>query len=187
MLLFYLQLIDAAESLHFEDLYNKYNDEVRRYAMLLVHNYHDAEDIAQDTWLVIAQRFDSLCTKDDVMIKAYLMKVTKYMSNKLLKKRTRQNLSMDLDQNAIEESQDLFDTTLFAICQNETYEHIRDCLNSIDEKYRDVLTMYYSNHSSAKEIAGFYNLSENNVRKILERGRVMLIKALQNRGELCNE
>ena len=120
MLLFYLQLIDAAESLHFEDLYNKYNDEVRRYAMLLVRNYHDAEDIAQDAWLVIAQRFDSLCTKDDVMIKAYLMKVTKYMSNKLLKKRTRQNLSMNLDQNAIEESQDLFDATLFAICQNET-------------------------------------------------------------------
>ena len=182
MLTFYLALLnEVVDKLRFNDLYEKYKTDVMQFATSLVKNHHDAEDISQEAWLVIARRFDALRLEDDASIKAFLMRVVKYKSIDMIRKRERVDMS-DLD-SLLDMPHTDYDAVLFAICQRETEETICRCIYSLGEIYRDVLNLYYLNQSSAKEIAGFLSMDVRTVRKRLERGRLMLIRLLQERGE----
>ena len=189
MLNLYLSMIENPEDqLRFEDFFNKYNEEIKKYALALIGNYYDAEDITQDAWLAIAQNFDKFHAKSEWAIKAYLFKTVKYMSLDRIKENdSKEKKIMGFDTEEIESKQDLYDTTLFEICQNETYECVLDSIKCLEETYRDVLTMYYFCQSSTREISKVMQINEQNVRKHLERGRIMLIKLLAKRGEICSE
>ena len=185
MLSFYLLMIDnLVDQLHFEDLYKKYKIEVMQYATTLTKNHHDAEEICQDAWFVIANQFDVLKNKEEEKIKAYLIKTVKYMSFDYLRERERMERYMS-DRNI--ENIDIipvsFDSVLLTICERETVEVIYDCINSLDETYRDVLDFYYINQSSPKDIAEFLNIDVRTARKRIERGRAMLINMLIKKGE----
>ena len=185
MLSFYLSMIDnQVDQFHFEDLYNKYKIEVMRYAITLTKNHHDAEEICQDAWFVVANKFDELKNKDEEKIKSYIIKTVKYMSFDYLRERERTERYMSgRNIDSIDIIHDSFDSVLLTICERETVEVIRDCINSLDETYRDVLDFYYINHSSPKDIAEFLNIDVRTARKRIERGRAMLINMLIKKGE----
>ena len=185
MLSFYLLMIDnLVDQLHFEDMYKKYKIEVMQYATTLTKNHHDAEEICQDAWFVIAKQFDVLKNKDEEKIKAYLIKTVKYMSFDYLRERERTERYMsDRNIENIDIIPGSFDSVLLTICERETVEVIYDCINSLDETYRDVLDFYYINQSSPKDIAEFLNIDVRTARKRIERGRAMLINMLIKKGE----
>lgn len=185
MLSFYLLMIDnLVDQLHFEDMYKKYKIEVMQYATTLTKNHHDAEEICQDAWFVIAKQFDVLKNKDEEKIKAYLIKTVKYMSFDYLRERERTERYMsDRNIENIDIIPGSFDSVLLTICERETVEAIYDCINSLDETYRDVLDFYYINQSSPKDIAEFLNIDVRTARKRIERGRAMLINMLIKKGE----
>lgn len=184
MLAFYLSLIDDnIDKLHFNDLYDKYKIEVMQFANSLIKNYHDAEDVSQEAWLVIARRFNELRLENDGSIKAFLMRIVKYKSIDIMRKKDRiSSYTLELD-SSIDNIQTDDDTVLLTICQKESEETIYKCINSLDEIYRDVLSLYYLNQSSPKEIADFFSMDIRAVRKRIERGRVMLINLLKEKGE----
>ena len=189
MLFLYLSMIDdPKDQLRFEDFFNKYNEQIKKYAFALLGNYHDAEDVAQDAWLAVARKFDKFRGKDEIAIKDYLFKTVKYMSIDVKKKNdSRNRMNADFDIEKIESKQDAYDTTLFEVCNNETAECVLDSIKSLKETYRDVLTMYYLYQNSTREISKAMQIDEQNVRKYLERGRIMLIKLLARKGVLYND
>lgn len=171
--------------LHFEDLYYKYKIEVMRYALTLTKNHHDAEEICQEAWFVVANQFDTLKDRDDTKIKAYIIKTVKNMSFDCLREREKRGryLFDDNIENLDITTPNFLDSVLLTVCQNETVETICNCINLLDEIYRDVLDLYYINQSSPKDIAEFLNIDVKTARKRIERGRAMLINMLIRRGE----
>jgi len=62
----------------------------------------------------------------------------------------------------------------------EDLMEFRELLNSIDEKYRTILILYYVEGYKIREIAGLLDMNESTVNSRLRRSRMMLKKELHN-------
>ena len=180
MLTFCLSMIDdTADNIRFETLYAKYKSLVMRFSLSLLNNYHDAEDVSQEAWVTVAENIKKFREQDDASVKTFLLKVTKYKAISLLRERTATNRHAEpLDEEEVERTRELCDTTLIDVCRRETEETLYECLNRLDEKYRDVLMFYYLDRNTTKEIAELLSLDVTVVRKRLERGRMMLLNLI---------
>ena len=174
---------DPVDKLQFEDLFEKYNLEIMRYAMALTRNHQDAEDICQNVWMIIINHFDAIKVRDNEKIKAYIVKTTKKEAFDFFNKNKKRQFMSDENLDNLDMNSNSFDSVLMAVCQRETVDTIYKCINSLDEKYRDVLDFYYINQSSPKDIAAFLCIDVKTARKRIERGRAMLINMLINKGE----
>ena len=65
------------------------------------------------------------------------------------------------------------------ICRKESYNEIVSAILSLEERYRDVLTLYYLNDLSLSEIAELQGVKENTVKQQLFRGRRKLIDTIK--------
>ena len=61
----------------------------------------------------------------------------------------------------------------------ESYNEIVNAILSLEERYRDVLTLYYLNDLSLSEIAELQGVKENTVKQQLYRGRRKLIDTIK--------
>ncbi|MBO5936912.1 MAG: sigma-70 family RNA polymerase sigma factor, partial [Clostridia bacterium] len=71
------------------------------------------------------------------------------------------------------------ESLLDEICRKESYNEIITAILSLDERYRDVLTLYYLNDLSLSEIASLQGTKENTVKQQLYRGRRKLIDTIK--------
>ena len=188
MLTFYLSMIDETiDKLRFNDLYEKYKTEVMQYAISIVKNHHDAEEVSQEVWLVIARRLDELRFENEKSLKAFLMKIVKHKSVDVVRKRKIMSDYISDPDSSMDTLPTDYDSVLLAICQRESVDTIHRCINALDEIYRDVLSFYYFHQRSAREIADFLSMDVRAVRKRIERGRSMLINLLMEKGEINGE
>ena len=88
----------------------------------------------------------------------------------------------DLDEAQAKSDEDLLDE----ICRKESYNEIVSAILALEERYRDVLTLYYLNDLSVSEIAALQGVKENTVRQQLFRGRQKLINTI-NKEDKKNE
>ena len=71
------------------------------------------------------------------------------------------------------------ETALDNICEKENYSYIVSAILSLDEKYRDVLSLYYLNELTVSEISHLLSRKENTVKQQLARGRRKLIYIIE--------
>ena len=185
MLTMYLSVIDIeSEKLDFEKFYRLYKDDVYAYARSLLKTREDAEDASQNTWLWLAKNHKVFRVKDERSVKISLMRVVRsraidiYRKNKRDEKLRTQEEQSFLFFNKNEDE----DAILCDICEKEDVTVIVSCIKALDEHYRDVLNLYYLNHSSTGEIANILHIKESTARQRLTRGRQKLIALLKERG-----
>ena len=75
----------------------------------------------------------------------------------------------------VQADEDLLDE----ICRKESYNEIVTAMLSLEDRYRDVLTLYYLNDLSLSEIAELQGVKENTVKQQLYRGRRKLIDTIK--------
>ena len=75
------------------------------------------------------------------------------------------------------------ENTLENICTGENFRRVVDAIMSLDETYRDVLSLYYLNELSISQIADLLSRKENTVKQQLARGRQKLIKIVEKENE----
>lgn len=184
MLILYLSVIDIeSDKLDFEKFYRLYKDDVFGYALSLLKNREDAEDASQNTWLWLAKNLKIFRSRDENSIRIYLMRVVKSRAIDIYRKNKREEKMLAKeDENAYTESGEHDDALLCEICGNEELTVIITCIKALDEKYRDVLNLYYLNHNTTGEIAKILNIKESTARQRLARGRKLLIGYLKERG-----
>lgn len=184
MLIFYLSVMDIpSDKLDFEKFYRLYKDDVFAYALSLLKNREDAEDASQNTWLWLAKNFKLFRTKDEISVRVYIMRVVRSRAIDIYRKNKRDEKmlakELESEQNASQGNEDYL---LYNICKEEEVAQIIRCIKMLDEKYRDVLNLYYLNHSTTAEIAKILSIKENTARQRLARGRRLLISLLKERG-----
>lgn len=92
----------------------------------------------------------------------------------MLKKNSTENIV------PIEQSTEPFDDTLIdKVCEKQSVERIVSVIMSLDERYRDVLSLYYLNELTVCEIADILSRKETTVKQQLSRGRKRVIEALE--------
>ncbi len=135
----------------------QYGESLMRVAYTYTKNMQDAQDMVQDTFLRYisnAPRFES---KEHE--KAWLIRVTINICKNHLSSAYRKNYA-ELDEN---------------ISVYDTYSSgLIDIVNSLPEKYRIVIHLFYYEDYTQKQIAKILGITESAVSTRLQRGRKLL-------------
>lgn len=145
-----------------EEVLNQYGNILFRYALLMLGNTQDAEDVVQDTLLKYWQKAPEFNDKNHE--KAWLLTVTANRCRDLLRTRLRRGETA-LD--SIAELPDVWTNPA------ET-SGILEALMRLPEKYKKVVYLHYVEGYKVEEIAGMIGKSASAVKMRLKKGRELL-------------
>lgn len=163
------------------DFFNKCSTIFLRTAMRFTHNLQFAEDVVQITMqnmITSSRDFDNMPEEEIIKYtkKAILNNAVKYMEQ--VDKRN------ELSLNRLEEFQEaaLTDTVWQKIAQTETLAEIRNCLNKLPERQKQVLVLFYLEDWSTDKIAKDLRITPGTVRSLRMRGLENLRKNMRQEG-----
>ena len=146
-----------------KELIDKYSSLIFRISYCILCNRDDAEDAVQETLLKYITKAPEFNSEEHR--KAWLIKVSANISKNMLLFRIKR------DAVNIEEIKD--------IGIQESDREVFEIIMGLPSKYKIVLTLYYVEGYKCKEIAEIINISEDAVRKRLQKGREMLKKEME--------
>lgn len=138
-----------------------YGDSLMRVAFTYTHNMEDAQDIVQDVFLKYITHTPNFQSPEHE--KAWFIRVTINICKNCISSAYRKNRA------------ELNDSV--TVCDNYS-TGLLDAVNSLPQKYRIVIHLFYYEGYSIKEISKIIDLTESAVATRLQRGRGMLKKKL---------
>lgn len=160
------------------DIYNKYNETVFYVALKIMKTQDVAEEVAQDVWTKVVEKFERIsCLADDEM-KPYLTVMTRNMAFNYLKSEKKKTSY------SFEELQENGDSrinisTAGGAAAEDKYSDIVHMINNMPDIYKNVLELKYVLEWSNKEISSLLGISESKVAVRAFRGRKMLAVEIQ--------
>lgn len=146
-----------------KDVVDRYSSLIFRITYCILCNSADAEDAVQETFLRYITKAPLF--NDEEHRKAWLIKVSANISkNMLMFRMKREAVNIDDVENIGIDQSDY-----------ETFELIM----SLPAKHKIVMTLYYVEGYRSKEIAEIIGISEDAVRKRLQKGRELLKKEIE--------
>ncbi|RXI96186.1 sigma-70 family RNA polymerase sigma factor [Anaerobacillus alkaliphilus] len=155
------------------EMMNKYGDSLLRTAILLVKDPHLAEEIVQDTFVMAYQKIYQL--HDEQKLKSWLLMITTNGCRARMRKWSWKNIFLHQEQeqedHLIDEHELLPEETLIATWRDQ---QLREAITLLPYHYREVITLYYFQELTVKEIALLIKENENTVKTRLARARALL-------------
>jgi RNA polymerase sigma-70 factor, ECF subfamily len=151
-----------------EDLYDKYELPLLRYAKSLTSDKETAEDLIQDTFLRAMGSIETLKALPEYQVKAWLFKVLKNCFIDKLRKNKFEIISEFLDY----EQQHSFEDDV------EAGILVQELLECLPEKSRDIIYKRYWLGMTSSEIANILAVNPSTVRYHLHTAINMLKKLL---------
>lgn len=145
-------------------VYDKYKNDVFRIAFSYTKSITDAEDITQNVFIKLFNKFNDLKGQD--YIKKWLVKVTINESKSIIYSCWKKRIKFFENQND--------STCKTEVKIDETLENIL----KLPKKERLIIHLYYYEGYSVKEIAEIMHISNSNVKTILFRARKKLKEEL---------
>lgn len=161
----------------FDEIYDRYKNDVFRFACYLVKDRREAEDIFQDVWLRLV-RHQSWRNIEMGSLKPWLMTVAVNLHKDYLrKKRVRRLFFLKWDSNepaAVRESETPQDIAGRA----EVRQRIDQAIAGLPEKQRRVFVLKEIEGLKQEEIAGILGIPVGTVKSLLFRAVKQLRRAL---------
>ncbi len=150
-----------------EELFSKYYNDALLYTLSLTKNHLIAEAIVSDAF------YTALKTGDDGIynFKAWLLKVCRNLYLNSLRKTKRIS---ELSENISDENE----SVLEAIIRKEEYRALYHAISLLNLIYKEVITLFYFEDLSIKDISFVLGKREAVVKVTLFRGREALRKIL---------
>jgi RNA polymerase sigma-70 factor (ECF subfamily) len=141
----------------------------------IVKNPEEAEEIAQDSFLKVFQRLKSFEGKSK--FSTWLFKIIYHESIRRLRKTKQFHISLDQIQES-EQNQAEFVDGMNSLLEKERKELIQNALEKLKPSEAAILTLFYLDEQSIKEIEQITNLTEGNIKILLHRGRKSMLGIL---------
>lgn len=167
----------------FELLVRRYQDPLVNYIHLTIHDYHRAEDIAQETFLRVlksAKRYEPTAS-----FKSWLYTIATNLSRNEIRNRIRRNTYFLEDM--VDENEDVYHSAFMADSRyqpdilyekKERQQLIKKALNQLPENQRLALTLVTYQELTYEEIAEILNCSIGAVKSLIHRARQNMKKLL---------
>lgn len=185
MLSFLLALADESDRDRIEELYNKYHNDMLKYAITKFTEYGsddahcDAEDAVQNAFLRIVKYISNIdFTRTEKEIKCYVFSI---LVNQIHDITSRDDKTVALNENAIS-STDFYTPDQYAIFQ-ENYDILVKAIEDMNEIYSTTMFMSVVAELSIDKIAELTGVAKKTVYTRLERGRKILQNALEGARE----
>jgi RNA polymerase sigma-70 factor (ECF subfamily) len=168
----------------FRIIFSEYSQKIYKTAYLIIKDYQYAEDAVQEIFLQVHLNIHKL--KDIGSFEAWLYKITLNVCYSKIKKIKRLNLLFLED--GIEEFMDKeeadFDIPDEIILRKELQSLIMECVYTLPIKHRTVLTLYYFNDFSIKQIAEIAEANDGTIKSRLFYGKKLLKEKLLQKGKI---
>ena len=158
----------------FVDLMRAYHAFVYTIVIGIVDNSHDAEDVVQDAFLNAYQGLTQL--EDSAKFKSWLAEITRNCARQWLRKQRGETVSLDEVSEEMLQTEDSPDERLARL---EQMELIRQTMETLPQKDRDIARAFYLEGASYDELIGAHGLSYNAIASRLFRIKRKLSKRLQ--------
>lgn len=171
LLMMYLAMLGSEEDRErFTLLYEAHEKRLYAIALRVLGDPTQAEDAAQQAWLQVLRNWERVNALDWDVAAKYLAVTAKNAALDLLKKE-KWNTSMpeDWDPPAPEDGQ-------------EKYQRLVELILSLPEAYRRVLELKFVEEETNQEIARRMGLKESTVSTKIQRGRKLLLDAMEREG-----
>lgn len=169
---------DEANRQKLRQLYEKYKNRMYISACRILCDPFAAEDAVHEAFVAISRNVEKIGNIDSVSTASYCIKAAKNTAINMTMKKRRESVV------PIEEVDEAFDESMLdMICSKENFNIIVESIMSLDEKYRDVLSLYYLNEFTVKELANLLSRKESTVKQQLARGRKKLINIISKEME----
>lgn len=143
---------------NFEDIYNEHIDTIYKISLLYLKKPYDAEEATQDVFLKYLKYLPNFESKEHA--KRWFIKTTTNICKNILKSSWfKKIIYLDI----IPESP-----------YNENEDNMLQEIQSLSNKYKDVIYLYYYEGYNTDEIASILNMNASTVRTNLSRARKIL-------------
>jgi RNA polymerase sigma-70 factor (ECF subfamily) len=161
----------------FEHLVLKYKNEVYTLALRMIQNTEEAEETAQDVFLQVYKSIHQF--RGDSKFSTWLFRITYNLSINKIKSLKNKPLAIDLSKY----DKHLYHNELSGLekmQKDEAMRFIYKAIEKLPEQERFIISLYYFDELSLKEIAEVVGIKEGNVKIKLYRSRAFLYEELKN-------
>ena len=179
----HIQSVLSGNTNAFAPLVDRYKNMVFTLCFKMVNNREEAEELTQDSFIKVYRSLKQF--KGESRFSTWLYKVAYHTCLDRLKKLKREKPTVEINtfteahistlQNDFEQIED-----------QERKELVQECLQLLPEEERLLLTLYYLNEQSVKEIAHIMGATETNIKVKLFRSRNKLATLLQAQTAIKN-
>ena len=161
----------------FGELVDRYQNFVYTIAIRILKVCEEAEEVAQDSFI---KAYDSLGTfRGDSKFSTWLYRIVYHKSLDRLKMNKRHS-AYEINEEITDDSLDHIENGLEYLLSNERTALIRKCIAELPEDEAAIITFYYFEEQSVREIAEVTGLTEDNIKIKLYRSRKKLFSLLEN-------
>lgn len=157
-------------------LVNRYKDMIFTLCLKMVDNREEAEELSQDSFIKAYRSLKQF--RGEAKFSTWLYKVCYFTCLDRLKKSKKEKQFVAINTFSNEEVASL-QTNFEQLLENERKELVQECLNLLPAEEKILLTLYYLEEQSVKEIAQIIGTTEGNIKVKLFRSRNKLISLLQ--------
>ena len=167
--------INAGNRSLYSQLVDRYKHMVYTAAIRMVKVKEDAEEIAQDTFLSAYKTLPTF--RGDCLFSTWLYRITYNKSLDHLKKNKRK---INIQSQDISEAFDIgyLDKKMYSLEQQDRIQMIKGAINKLPEDMGFIITLFYLEEYSLKEISEITSQSVNTLKVKLHRSRKRLISHL---------
>lgn len=177
----FINLVIGGDTHAFAVLVDRYKNMVFTLSLKMLQSREEAEEAAQDTFLKVYKSLEKF--KSESKFSTWLYKVTYNTCLDRLKSKKRNAPQTSVDD--FEEKDVIsFTNVLDAIESRERKQMIQKCLDLLPPEDRFLLTLYYFQENSLKEISKIMGINENNLKIRLYRSRIKIAGILKTKLEL---
>ena len=158
-------------------LVEKYKHMVFTLTLRIVKNREEAEEVSQDVFVKAYKNLENF--KGDSKFSTWIYKIAYYASLDVIKRNKRQVKTEDIDslyEGNLENVQD----ALKDLHEKERKKVINEAILKLNEEERIILTLFYFEELSIKEISKVVSLSDDNIKVKLFRSRKKLASILKH-------
>ena len=179
MLILCNMIDNPADLSKFQRIYNRYHNTMYLVAYDILRNVHDAEDTVANSLIKVIGILNKIEADDIDRARGKNLMITiakntaldhkKRVENKLIPKESVEDYRLDRG------AEDIYIDT-------ENYKELIECINELDDKYRDVFRLKVLYELSSKEVGDLLSITEQNVNMRYMRAKAMLRQKLEERG-----
>jgi RNA polymerase sigma-70 factor (ECF subfamily) len=164
-------------------LFNAYHDRIYRYALSLVHDPSEAEDLTQDTFLRAYSHRDAL--RDPNAVRGWLYRIATHACLDRLRQRVAHRsvepVSLDGEEGsrAVDSVPSGLPSALELAERDQTGACVQRCLDFLSDSYRAVILLHEGHSLTAPEIAELLGESVGTIKIRLHRARRKLQEIME--------
>lgn len=180
----YIERILKGDSTAFTFLVEKYQSMVFTMALRMLGNREEAEDAAQDAFIKCYKSLQSF--KGDSKFSTWMYKIIYHCCLDRIKK-NKKMMSSEIIEEVHEGDVGLVEDALAYLEHQERSEMIQQAISQLATEDQMIITLYYFEEKSLKEIAEVVDISMDNIKIRLFRSRKKLFSLLKGRLEPLTE